>query len=91
MSDPFAFWVFLVILVSATAVIWAIVGRVARQDDDLAADERAVEAEWISDTIGRWGGDVPVAVVNQVLEMHRRYLDGPGFELESDEGVTDAR
>ena len=90
MIEPFAFWVFLVILVSVTAVIWAIVGRVARRDDDLAADERAIEAEWISESIGRWGGDVPVAVVTQVLEMHRRYLDGPGFDLEAGEGIAES-
>jgi transposase InsO family protein len=82
-SEPFAFWVFLVILFGAAAVIWAITGRVARRDDDLAADERGLEADWISDTIGRWGGDVPVPVVTQVLDLHRRYLGGPGFDLES--------
>ena len=88
MSEPFAFWVFLVILFGATAVIWAIAGRVARHDDDLAADERAIEAGWISETIGRWGGDVPEPVVTQVLDLHRRYLDGPGFDLdESDDEV----
>jgi transposase InsO family protein len=90
-SEPFAFWVFLVILFGAAAVIWAITGRVARRDDDLAADERALEADWISDTIGRWGGDVPVPVVTQVLDLHRRYLDGPGFDLENgDDGEAKA-
>jgi len=82
MSEPFAFWIFLVILFGATAVVWAITGRVARRDDDLAADERAMEADWISETIDRWGGDVPVPVVSQVLDLHRRYLDGPGFDLD---------
>jgi hypothetical protein len=85
MSEPFAFWVFLVILFGATAVVWAITGRVARRDDDLAADERAIESDWISETIGRWGGDVPVPVVTQVLDLHRRYLDGPGFDLDDAE------
>jgi hypothetical protein len=82
MSEPFAFWIFLVILFGATAVVWVITGRVARRDDDLAADERAIESDWISETIGRWGGDVPVPVVTQVLDLHRRYLDGPGFDLD---------
>ncbi|HEY8199308.1 MAG TPA: hypothetical protein VIF44_06015 [Candidatus Limnocylindrales bacterium] len=85
MAEPFAFWVFLVILFGAAAVVWAITGRVARQDDDLVADERAMEASWISDTIDRWGGDVPVPVVSQVLDLHRRYLDGPGFEVEPED------
>jgi hypothetical protein len=85
MSEPFASWVFLVILFGATAVVWAVTGRVARRDDDLATDERAIEADWISETIDRWGGDVPTAVVTQVLDLHRRYLDGPGFDLDADD------
>jgi hypothetical protein len=81
MSDPFAFWVFLLLLSAATAVVWLLTGRVARREDDLAADERVTEAAWIAETIERWGGDVPQPVVEQVLELHRRYLDGPPPEL----------
>lgn len=85
MAEPFAFWIFLVILFGAAAIVWALTGRVARGDDDLAADERAIEAGWISETIGRWGGDVPEPVVSQVLDLHRRYLEGPGFEPTTDD------
>lgn len=81
MSDPFSFWVFLVLLSGAVAVIWLLTGRVARGDEDLAADERAIEAAWIAETIERWGGDVPLPVVEQVLDLHRRYLEGPPPEL----------
>jgi hypothetical protein len=76
MSDPFAFWVFLALLGGAVAVIWLLTGRVMRQEDDLEADERSVEAAWISTTIEGAGGDVPEAVIEQVLELHRRYLEG---------------
>jgi hypothetical protein len=76
MSDPFAFWVFLVLLSVTVAVIWLFTGRVRRMEDDVEAGERASEAVWISGTIEAAGGDVPVAVVDQVLELHRRYLDG---------------
>jgi hypothetical protein len=76
MSDPFAFWVFLALLGGTVAVIWLLTGRVARQEDDLEADERSVEAAWISATIEGAGGDVPEAVIEGVLELHRRYLEG---------------
>ena len=81
MSDPFSFWIFLILLSGAVAVIWLLTGHVARRDDDLAADERAIEAAWIAETIERWGGDVPLPVVEQVLDLHRRYLEGTPPEL----------
>ena len=80
MAEPFAFWVFLLILCGAALVIWVITGRVARAEDDLDRDEREAEASWISQTISSWGGDVPEPVVTQVLDLHRQYLDGPGIE-----------
>ena len=82
MSDPFAFWVFLALLGGTAAVIWLLTGRVMRQEDDLASDERAAEAGWISATIDEAGGDVPEAVVEQVLELHRHYLGGAASVVE---------
>ncbi|MGH2407953.1 MAG: hypothetical protein ACRDF7_07755 [Candidatus Limnocylindrales bacterium] len=76
MSDPFVFWLFLALLGVSAAVIWLLTGHVMRQEDDLAADERTAEAGWISTTIDEAGGDVPQAVVEQVLELHRHYLGG---------------
>jgi len=76
MSDPFAFWVFLALLGGTVAVIWLLTGHVMRGEDDLEADERAVEATWISATIAAAGGEAPEAVIERVLELHRRYLEG---------------
>jgi hypothetical protein len=76
MSDPFAFWVFLALLGGTATAIWLLTGHVMRQEDDLAADERAAEVAWVSATIEDAGGDVPEAVVEQVLELHRHYLRG---------------
>jgi hypothetical protein len=76
MSDPFTFWLFLALLGITAAVIWLLTGHVLREEDDLAADERTAEAAWISATIDDAGGDVPEAVVAQVLELHRHYLGG---------------
>jgi len=76
MSEPFAFWVFLLLLGGTAAVIWLLTGRVLRAEDDVEAGERAIEAAWISATIEDAGGDVPELVVEQVLELHRRYLAG---------------
>jgi hypothetical protein len=92
MSDPFAFWVFLALLSGTVAVIWLFTGRVRRMEDDVEAGERSVEAAWISATIEAAGGEVPEAVVEQVLELHRRYLEeAPSVDDDAPMDRHDAR
>ncbi|MFI5255174.1 MAG: hypothetical protein ACHQ15_06940 [Candidatus Limnocylindrales bacterium] len=88
MADPFAFWVFLALLSGTVAIIWLLTGRVLRQEDDLAADERAAEAAWIAAAIEAGGGDVPATVVEQVLDLHRHYLEG-GASARDDAAMDD--
>jgi hypothetical protein len=81
MNDEFTWWFLLVGLTIGVAVTWFVRGTLARSEDDVAVEERGVEAEWISETIERAGGIAPAALVGQVLELHRHYLRAAPFEI----------
>ncbi|HXR27918.1 MAG TPA: hypothetical protein VN771_08625 [Candidatus Baltobacteraceae bacterium] len=85
MGEAWGWWLFFVGLALGVAGYWLVSGRVQRADDDLAADERANEASWISRTVASWGGEAPADLVAQVLELHRRYLGGAAPLLAPDE------
>jgi hypothetical protein len=75
----FNVWLLIVGLAAGAAVTWLVVGTIARNDDDIAAEERATEAAWIARTIAEHGGRAPLKLVDQILTLHRRYLKGgPG-------------
>jgi len=86
-GEAWGWWLFFVGLALGVAGYWLVSGRVRRADDDLAADERANEAAWISRTVASWGGEAPADLVAQVLDLHRRYLDGAAPLLAPDEPV----
>ncbi|MFI5261786.1 MAG: hypothetical protein ACHQZR_04470 [Candidatus Limnocylindrales bacterium] len=90
MGDPWGWWLFFVGLALGIAGYWLVTGRVQRADDDIAADERANEAAWISRTIASWGGEAPADLIEQVLDLHRRYLLGAAPLLTPDEPLPTA-
>jgi hypothetical protein len=81
MNDGFAWWLLIAGIGIGVALAWLIMGRLARADDDVDEDERAEEAAWISRSIAAYGGSAPPALVEEILELHRHYLAGPGLEL----------
>ena len=87
MGEAWGWWLFFVGLALGVAGYWLVSGRVQRADDDLAADERANEAAWISRTVASWGGEAPADLVAQVLDLHRRYLGGAAPLLAPDEAA----
>ena len=89
MGEAWGWWLFFVGLALGVAGYWLVSGRVQRADDDLAADERANEAAWISRTVASWGGEAPADLVAQVLDLHRRYLGGAAPLLAPDEPPPD--
>jgi hypothetical protein len=90
MNDAWVWWLFAIGLVIGAAAVWFIRGTLAREDEDLALDERALEAEWVADTIERSGGVAPVPLVEQVLELHRDYLHSAPPYLAGDPPVVTA-
>lgn len=79
MNDGFAWWLILVGLAIGVAASWLLIVRLPRDDADVSAAERQEEATWISDAIERHGGVAPLALVDEVLELHAAYLRTPGL------------
>src|SRR6266542_2933288 len=72
----FNLWLLILGIAAGAAVVWLAVGTIARSDDEVAAPERKAEAEWIARTIDEHGGRAPTLLVEQILGLHRRYLQG---------------
>ena len=72
----FNLWLLIVGIVAGAAVTWLAIGTISRNDDDVAAAEREDEAAWIARTIDDHGGRAPTQLVEQILMLHRRYLQG---------------
>jgi hypothetical protein len=75
--EGWALWLFLVGLAAGVAVTAVLLWRLPRREDDVASDERRVEAAWIASAIERDGGIAPQALVEEVLELHQAYLAAP--------------
>ncbi len=80
MNDEFAWWFLVVGIAVGAAIVWLLRGSIAREDADLSARERVAEAAWISRTIESSGGIAPADLVEQVLELHRTYLERASAE-----------
>ncbi len=76
MNDGFAWWLVVLGVAIGVGLSWLVLGRLPRAEADVDQEERAVEATWISRTIADDGGVAPPALVEEVLELHRQYLQG---------------
>ena len=72
----FNIWLLVLGIAAGAAVTWVVIGTISRNDDEVAAEEQAAEAEWIAQTIEEHGGRAPTQLVAQILGLHRRYLQG---------------
>lgn len=72
----FNLWLLVLGIAAGAAVTWVVIGTIARNDDEVATEEQAAEAEWIAGTIEEHGGRAPTQLVAQILALHRRYLQG---------------
>ncbi|MGD8485232.1 MAG: hypothetical protein PVH07_01215 [Chloroflexota bacterium] len=77
MIEGWALWLFIVGFAAGVAVVAVLLWRLPRREDDLADEERRVEAGWIADIIERHGGVAPQALVEEVLDLHQAYLRAP--------------
>jgi hypothetical protein len=80
MNDGFAWWLVILGVAVGVAVVWLIMARLPRSEDDVDDEELVREAGWISRTINAYGGVAPQPLVEEVLELHRQYLDGSSLE-----------
>lgn len=83
MNGEYAWWFLIVGVCVGAAAVWFVRGSLARDEEDVSAREREVEASWISRTIEDAGGIAPADLVVQVLALHRAYLrEAEPFEAE---------
>ena len=75
MPEQYIGWALVVGLAIGGALVWFAVGRLPRSGEEIPTDERATEAEWITQTINERGGVVSVDVVDEILQLHVEYLD----------------
>ena len=85
MTESYLVWALAVGIAIGGALVWFLVGRLPRRTDDIAPEEVAEEAYWISATIERRGGVAPAALVEEVLELHLDYVAGAPLAPATDE------
>jgi hypothetical protein len=76
-NDEFNWWLLIVGLVIGAGLVWLILADSARRDADVSARERAGEARWIAEELGRAGRPISDQEVADVLDLHTAYLAGP--------------
>lgn len=86
MNDGFAWWLVVLGIAIGVGLSWLVLGRLSRDEADVDHDERAVEAAWISRSIADYGGVAPAALVEEILELHGGYLQGPALDPHRDQG-----
>ncbi len=84
MNGAFSWWLVILGIAVGMAVVWMVMARLPRTEDDVSDDEVGVEAGWISRTINAYGGVAPQPLVEEVLELHRQYIAGPVQEPPQD-------
>ncbi len=82
MNAEFDWWLLLVGIVGGAGLVWLILAGGARSEDELAEDERRIEAEWIADALRRDGSRIDAGTVEDVLGLHRTYLVAPAPDLD---------
>ena len=89
MNDGYTWWLVILGIAIGVAVVWLTVVRLPRRDDDQTDAERQAEARWINATIERDGGIAPVALVEEILDLHRSYLASGGVAAHREDATTD--
>ena len=74
MNVQFDWWLILVGFVLGAGLAWLVLAELHRREDDLAAREREIEAEWIAADMNAHGFPADAEAVNEVLRLHRTYL-----------------
>ena len=75
MTEQYIGWALVLGLAVGGALVWFAIGRLPRSGEEMSRDERSSEAAWISETIDAHGGKAPTDLVEEVLDLHVRYLE----------------
>lgn len=89
MNDGYQWWLLILGMGVGAGILWLLIGRLPRGEEDVGSEERAAEAAWISRSIVAAGGAAPEELVDQILELHRAYLDIGEPEVSTDPAAID--
>jgi hypothetical protein len=82
MIAGFDWWLLVVGIVGGAGLVWLVVADFSRHDDEVAADERAIESAWIAEALTAAGRLTDEVAVDEILELHRTYLRSTPPELD---------
>jgi hypothetical protein len=77
MNGEYQWWLLAVVAAATLGVIWLLRGTLPRREVDVEQPEVAAEARWISRRLQSLGASAPVDTIEQILELHRSYLEEP--------------
>ncbi len=87
MNDGFSWWLVVLGIAVGIGLVWLFTVRLPVSESDIDEEETVEEAGWISETIESLGGVAPAPLVQEVLELHKRYLDGDRSTVVPDDGA----
>jgi hypothetical protein len=76
-NAEFNWWLLIVGLVVGAGLVWFVLMDGRRREADVAAEERAREALWLSAELAEDGFDVPPEAAERALNLHQDYLSAP--------------
>jgi hypothetical protein len=93
-NAEFNWWLLIVGLVVGAGLVWFVLLDARRREADVAAEERAREALWLSAALAEDGFDVPPDAAERALSLHQDYLaapppDDPGSDAETRDDWVD--
>lgn len=74
MNDEWQWWALILGILLGVGGYWLLRERLPRREEDVDPVERIAEAEWISRSVERMGGQAPPEVISIILDLHREYL-----------------
>lgn len=77
MIEGWVLWLVVGSVAVGALATWVLLVRLRRDESEIDAHERALEAAWIAATIEHHGGVAPQTFVQEVLELHQAYLRAP--------------
>lgn len=89
MNAEFNVWLLVVGLVTGAGLTWVVMMDARRRETEIDALERPREAAWLSAILADDGYEVSPEAAEQLLLLHRAYLDAPPPDA-MDEALADA-
>ena len=77
MNAEFNVWLLIVGLVVGAGLVWVVMMDARRREADVDASERPHEAVWLAAVLAEDGFDVSPQAAEQLLLLHRAYLEAP--------------